>query len=159
MSASIIKSVIFVVASVLLSTAYAATVTEVQSLRFGKIVVIENNAQHRMVVRPNGSIATAAKILIIEPGQPGIFQLNDFPASTSINASLNELADPTSSFSEGGVPTAQFQIEPFFDFTSYITDVNGQMDIPMGGNLTTSGNGQRYQDGVYYRYFNINFNY
>lgn len=137
----------------------AATVTEVKSLHFGKIVVVNNNQPSQLVIQVNGTVSAAPGIIIIDPGHPGRFQLDDFPPSTSITVSLDELSDPTSQFSESGIPTEQFKIEPYFAFSNYVTDSNGQLDIPLGGTLTTSGNGQSYKDGVYYRYFHVHINY
>ena len=143
----------------LFSSVIHAQITQVQLLTFGKIVVLDNSVQYSLRVEPDGRVRRNAAFVLIEDPKPAIFHFSQLPANTSFSIQVDEENDGVTLFSEVGQPTALFTIQPFFSFSSYRTNQHGEAEVPMGGILTTSGDGKLYHDGTYYRSFNIFVNF
>ncbi|MBF0218372.1 MAG: DUF4402 domain-containing protein [Gammaproteobacteria bacterium] len=130
-------------------------VVEDQRLDFGTFAIISNNAVSTLAVEATGhSVATGA-IRLIEPGEPGIYRLLDYPPGQVLTISVNAGLMTIPGVSSGPV----MAISQFYYPAVVIADINGDAQLVVGGMLQTSGDGQSYYDADYRSVLNIIISY
>lgn len=134
-----------------------ADITVEKHLNFGKVAILDNATSSTITIFSNGTQSTHANIVAITKGYPGRYLLSNFPPSTQLSISLSS-GSTLSSFA-GAPPPTQFYIEPYLDFSLWQTDALGEVTLLVPGNLRTTGDGNSYQDGTYYRYYDLTINY
>lgn len=131
-------------------SAYADLIIE-QHFYFGKIAIPDNNSVSTVTIPVTGTPTSTSKILIIEPGHPGVYTLTEFSPYTTISLSADIPA-----YSNSPIPgTQQFIITALDIPTSIKTDSTGSVQFKIGGTLSTSGLGGTYQGPASYS-ININ---
>ncbi|GKT12384.1 MAG: hypothetical protein ISEC1_P1362 [Thiomicrorhabdus sp.] len=127
------------------------------TLNFGSIAIRDNSQVWLIQQFSDGSVAVDSGFVILEPGNAGQYFFYNLPASTQISFLIVDGVGPL--LFSGGSPQAEFTVEPYLDFSTYTTDSNGELTLPLPGVLKTSGDGLSYVDGVYYRFFELSINY
>lgn len=128
-----------------------------QSLSFGNIAIKDNSQSWSMRLQSNGSITVDNSIIVLEPGKVGKIFFYNLPPSTLVSVSIIDGTGETQ-FAGSATPN-QFTVLPFLDFPTFTTNAFGEYLLTLPGVLQTSGNGSRYIDGSYYRYFELSINY
>lgn len=133
-------------------------IRQTQALWFGEIVITDNQTPQRMALDPNLGTVADSGIVIMQSGRPGIFFFDGFASNFLVNVSL-EPASSLTSHELGNLSTPQFEIDPVLEVESFNTDINGQYELRIFGSLTSSGTGDNYIDGIYYRPYRLLINY
>lgn len=144
-------SVMFVFPSLVISG-----VQSIQQLNFGQVVVTNNNSASRLTVYPSGAIFSDAPIVVIVPGQPGIFLFEGYPPNQDVTIHVQEIGSSTQF--DGSSSSEQFSFLPFLSGNSYRFDQFGTLELRVGGSLFTSGSG-RYLDGNYFQNYRLTINF
>ncbi|MBF0472060.1 MAG: DUF4402 domain-containing protein [Gammaproteobacteria bacterium] len=134
----------------------AETITEVNRLSFGKIVVLDNSEVSTVTIYADGrQPKSSGDIVILDEGTHAIYQLFDFPPLQVVsirvtggimytgvlggskgNFTLSDFTLPGTVGGEINPPTAR-------------TDANGDLTLLIGATFSTSGDGRTYYDGDY----------
>ncbi len=133
-----------------------ATITPLQSLNFGTIVVTKNTFASTITIDPAGNVQVVGGIVIISPGNHAVYELSDLPANRNISvdvASLNSNMIPSVASEE------TFNFSLVTSGNPVITDNNGVALLSVGGKITTSGSGGiRFTDADYTAVIQITIN-
>ncbi|MGC9386781.1 MAG: DUF4402 domain-containing protein [Hydrogenovibrio sp.] len=136
----------------------AGDITIEEPLNFGRIAIKDNNSLQTLRIRTNGHINKTDGIIVLEPGQPGRYFLYNFPANTTLDIQVLQPAVSTG-FSGSSPLQATFILLPQLELSQYTTNLLGEVTLPLGGELTTSGDGQPYSEGNYSDTYNLLINY
>lgn len=132
------------VASVFFSSAPArADINELQPLNLGRWVVTRNNTQYHITVNTDGSYSNSSQLIMLDPPQPGIYQINDLTPSSPINSVTATVLTPLSGDGQS------FALDNFQVLAPPATDGAGEATVTLGLRARTSGNGQGYSDTTY----------
>ena len=137
----------------LLSSSHAnATMVELQELSFGSFALVDNSVVSQLIIpHTTASPWKTNKLFILSNGQPGHYQLSEFPANTALNVSI---ADYFILLGGG----ESFRIS-HFTFDNMISDDNGEALLKVGATLYSSGNGIPYVNGGYFGTMNITIDF
>lgn len=136
----------------LFSTTSNATIVEEQPLGFGEFAIAKNDAVSTLRIRHDGGNQIATyKILPLAFGQPGIFQLSNYPVFTPLMITVSNFV-----LQLGAAP--DLLIEDF-TFDPVTTNGNGEATLVIGATLKTTGTGTNYGDGNYTGVMNIVINW
>ena len=140
-----------------LSTPLAADLNIDTPLSFGEIVVRSNASASTVTVYRNGAFQSTNQVVIIKPGNPGVFTINGLPPYTTINLSVDLPASSSMNFPQ----TAQFTITAVDIPSTVNLGATGSTQFKMGATLTTSGNpaNQYYNGAEYLIFLNLNLDY
>lgn len=159
LSASRLTKLLLACYILLFSNVFAAQIIQVQPLNFGKVIILDNSYPSSIRIEPSGTVRKHDSFIIKEEPKPALFYFSQLPPHTNFSVKIDENNDGITKFSEHGKATALFTISPFFSVANYRTDDSGEAEVYMGGVLQTSGNGQLYHDGTYYKEFRILINF
>lgn len=118
-----------------------------EPLNFGHIAIKDNNSVQTLRITSSGTMTKTEGLIVVEPGQAGRYLLYGFPSNTLLNIQVDPT--PVTSTFDSGTPQATFTLLPQLDTNLYTTNGLGEVILPLGGELTTSGDGQLYLDGEY----------
>ncbi|WP_102795100.1 hypothetical protein [Bowmanella denitrificans] len=123
---------------------------------FGRIAITNNSIVSTTTVPVNGNQTSTNHILVIEPGQPGVYTLTDLPPFANVSVSADVPA-----FSSSPLPgTEQFTITAVDIPSTLKADATGSVQFKMGGTIATSGTGGSYVSPADYMIvININITY
>ncbi len=118
-----------------------ADVSILQKLRFGEVIITNNNMLYSISVNPDGSFGHAGSIIKITDPQPGIYQIDDLTPNALINVTATQLQP----LSGGG----NFFTLKNFQVVHSNSDASGLADITLGATAETSGNSLAYDSRTY----------
>lgn len=161
--------VVFAALAGLAAPAGAQTITEVHQLSFGEFAVRANNTvPAALTVTPDNDTFGDYEFVVMAPGQRGEYLFTGFPPDVSFFLGV-DLPNPPS---EGGVvldnaTDASGGAGPVFTLTDLtiadggvmVSDSAGEATLYIGATLRNSGDGQRYNGGVYNGTYNITIYY
>ncbi len=133
----------------------AAQIQTTQSLDFGTLAVTANATPASALITPLGYAGYGSGWANILAGKPGQYRLTGYPAFTDISVSLDP-SPLTLVSGTGETLTVQAAIS---NPTLLHTDQAGSVSFSLGATLTTSGDGQPYQDGAYHGQPSLNLSY
>lgn len=124
----------------LLSASFFANsgLEEIQPLSFGTIVVLSNSQVESYVISKEGNVQLSSNLLQVTPGQRGLYRVFNITPNTNVILSTQIL---DGEFVSSELNTERFTFTSINTATVYRTDENGEVIIPVGGTLSTSGNG------------------
>lgn len=127
-----------------------------QPLDFGKIAISSNSSVSTTTIRRNGTQSSTNKIFIVDPGQPAMLTLSNFPIYVTLNVSAN--TPVSSAMMYPG--TEQFTVTSLDAPAQVKMDSSGMGSVLIGGTLATSGlGGIYYSNAAYNIYIDIEFAY
>ena len=148
---SYVHTLLFAVLLVGVSPVYAQSLTVLQPLSFGKIVMLDFNAVTTITINAqNGNFTNDANTLIIDPPQRGEFLISS-PANTGDNYTVTIPSSLTLSGPGGTFLLDNLVIKP----NNLKTDNAGDDTFFIGGRLTSQGGGVNYGDGQYSQGFTV----
>ena len=116
----------------------SSDIEQVQALDFGTLVVLKNDEVESFRLGRNGNVSFSDAFLIFSPPQRAIFSLSELPADSVIRVSAFVL-DPV--FTSASLNTERFTFDEL-DFLPIInSDINGEAQVFVGGQISTSGDG------------------
>ncbi len=124
--------------SLLIANANAALIQEIQPLTFGSIAVLANDDTYQYSITRQGGISKSDKIIIVSPGQRGLYRVSDLPP--------NSVVVVTAQILDNELDSTELNNERM-DFVSldsvgaYFTDQNGEAVVSVGGTISTKGGG------------------
>jgi len=123
------------------------TVTQVDKLSFGNIVVLDNSTISEITVSTQGKVTYTNDIRIIDLGHPAYFVLSEFTTYTQLFTVASVLtAESVSSYSG----SQQFTLTNLTTASSVTTNATGIAEVIIGGTLQSSGSGTNmYYDDTY----------
>lgn len=126
--------------------------TESRSLDFGKFAMRNNDAQHSIVMQPNGTQTNPPAIVSFFNGTSAIFSFTGFPPSTAL---LISIPDTVVS------PSGAGEVFDLINFTwtpdPPTTNASGDLTLNVGATLRTSGNSVLYEDSNYTGTYSMTF--
>ncbi len=128
-----------------------ADITLVQKLRFGEVVITNNNNQHSITINTDGSFSHAGSIININDPQPGIYQIEDLVPNSIIQITATQ----SQPLSAGG----NFFTLKDFQIVHSNSDASGLANITLGATAQTSGNSASYDSRTYNGTIQIQINY
>lgn len=150
------------------SWAQAQEITQNRALNFGSFAVSGNDAPSTLQITPENTVIAGSGIIVGQNGERGEYTLTGLPPNVSFFLGVEVPNSP----SEGGViledPTpASVGAGPSFTLEGLTisnggvmqSDAMGDAILYIGGTLRSSGNGQRYQGGVYVGTYTLRINY
>lgn len=121
-------------------------VNTVQSLGFGRFLLLNNNGQHAITVTPQGVTSYPAALVSIDDAQNGIYALSGFNPDTDVFVTFDPPSLPLACVCGGPVLTVDnFTLDPAMPHT----DPAGAETIRIGARLRTDGTQAFYQAGTY----------
>jgi hypothetical protein len=143
----VLKPILICCGTLFFSNVGNATITTLQSLDFGIIVVTKNNSASSLSIDPAGNIQVIGDIAIITPGNQAVYELSDLAANSSISVEVTAL---TSSMIPSIASEETFSFSVITTGNSVMTDNNGVALLGVGGTITTSASGStRFSDADY----------
>nr|WP_297347869.1 DUF4402 domain-containing protein [uncultured Glaciecola sp.] len=143
----VLKPILLCCGTLFFSSVGHATITTLQSLDFGIIVVTKNNSASSLSIDPAGNIQVIGDIAIIAPGNQAVYEVSDYPPNTSISIEVTAL---TSSMIPSIASEETFSFSVITTGNSVMTDSNGVALLGVGGTITTSASGStRFSDADY----------
>ncbi|MFC4699872.1 hypothetical protein ACFO4O_06870 [Glaciecola siphonariae] len=131
----------------LLPTVVHAQLVEVRSVDFGEIAIVSNNSVQSIRMDYLGNINTDSSIRILRRGTPGLFRASGFAGNVQLFITSNIL---NSTMNPGVVSGEYPNLSTLNVPPSVFTRSDGTADIPVGGTVSTSGNGSlTFADAVY----------
>lgn len=118
-----------------------ADVSVLQKLRFGELIITDNNNKYDIVVNVDGSFGHSGEIISIEDPQPGIYEIDDLIPNTVITVTGTQIQPLTRSGN-------QFTLKDF-QIINTNSDPTGTASVTLGATAETSGNGVMYAGGTY----------
>ena len=128
-----------------------ADLSVLQKLRFGEVVITNNNAAYSINVNPDGTFGHAGSIIKINDPQPGIYQIDDLTPNSVINVTAVQLQP----LSGGG----NFFTLRDFQIVNSNSNASGLANITMGATAQTSGNSVGYSSRTYNGSIQIQISY
>lgn len=127
------------------NTAFAQTITENSSLRFGKFVLVDNNASRTIQLLPGGSfIADPEYVFFIDP-QMGNVTVDGYPPATPLTVTIGTTAlNPV-----GGGGVNFLTSATFTNPAVIVTDGTGSVTFDVGATLSSDGVGTTHNDDNY----------
>jgi hypothetical protein len=122
----------------LISSASYAQLTEVRSIDFGEIAVVSNNSVQSIRMDYLGNLSIDPAIRILRRGTPGLFRVEGFAGNVQLFITSNIL---NSTMNPGVVSGEYPDLATLSAPASVFTRPDGSADIPVGGTVSTSGNG------------------
>ena len=120
-------------------------IEELQRLNFGTLAISDNSSVSRLTFPRTGrNIAIEGNFALIIAGSPGQYRFSGFPASTSLDISLD-----VTSLTTGASGFPESLTVDSYDFDDVTTDSQGEAELFLGARLNTSGNGDAYVDAPY----------
>lgn len=141
----------FFVAVFSYSISAKADISLVQKLRFGEVVITNNNNQHSITVNTDGSFSHSGSIININDPQPGIYQIEDLVPNSIIYITATQ----SQPLSAGG----NFFTLNNFQIVHSNSDASGLTNITLGATAQTSGNSAPYDSQTYNGTIQIQINY
>lgn len=158
MQSALYKNIIYLLLFSLIALPARATVTLIDDLSFGTIVVTDNSVISDIIVSRTDQISVVNNIRVIDPGHAAEFALTDLPGNLEIFTSAI-ITQPTTGNPPPAPVTEQFTISNPDIVASIITNGSGFASIRVGATLSTSGNGGNYVDVQYQGTLQVTFNY
>ena len=131
---------IFLLTLLVNSSAYAG-ITILQPMRFGELVITNNDSMHTITINTDGSYSNSPSILIITAPQEGRYEIDGLVPSSVITVTASQNM-PLS----GGGNT--FTLKNFQVIHSN-SDATGVASVTLGGDAETTGSGMNYSDLTY----------
>ena len=120
-------------------------VEEQQRLDFGTLAISANSSISRFSFSRNGSnVDIEGQFVLIARGTAGRYSFTGFPASTTLNVSID-----TASLSAEGIGISEPLTVDNYDYLELTTNASGEAELSLGARLGTSGNGNFYADALY----------
>jgi hypothetical protein len=128
-----------------------ADLDEIQALDFGRWAITSNSASYHITVQTDGSYSNSSQLVMLEPPQQGIYQVDGLPPNADILSVDVTMVQPL----QGG--GEEFTMD---NFQVIAPDANGLgvTTITLGARANTSGNGGSYSDGPYSGVLEIEIN-
>ena len=133
-------------------TAQAQTITENQPLRFGTIMLTDNNAPRQIQLLSNGNYNADPQIVFFTDPQLGNFTVTGYPPLKILNVTIN-LVDLTN----GGTPVFSLS-NSFTNPALIVTNLSGSATFDVGATLSSDGSGSGFTDGSYDGVYSITVN-
>ncbi|WDD99258.1 DUF4402 domain-containing protein [Thalassomonas actiniarum] len=152
------QKLIFWVSILFFTLPAQATVTLIEDLSFGTIVVSDNSVVSDIIISRAGQTSIVNHIRVIEPGHPAEFALTDLPGNLEVFTSA-VITQATTSNPPPAPATEQFTISSPDIVASVTTNGSGFALVRVGATLSTSGNGGNYVDVQYQGTLQVTFNY
>lgn len=130
--------------SAFFSTTLFAQVTVLEPLNFGTIVVVKNIPGSSITLLPNGT-SSATNIHLMQSGHPAELLIEGYGARVQLNISDMGVYSPLERVNGRN----KFTLNNIIYAPSIITNAYGMGILKVGGQLSTSGNGQPYLDDSY----------
>lgn len=128
-----------------------ADISVLQKLRFGELIITDNDTCHTITVNPNGSFGHSDAIIKITDPQPGIYQIDDLIPNSVIHVNVTQI-QPLS----GG---NNFFTLKDFQVIHTNSDASGLTTVTLGATAETSGNGLPYDSRTYNGTLQIEINF
>lgn len=112
---------------------------ETQKLDFGKWLVLGNRSVEQIEVFVGGGYTNTSGVVMLEPPQPAIYELEGLPPFIFIYDIQITVTDPLS---------PDLTVENF-GTQSNATNADGETTLRIGATVTTSGDGNQINDGSY----------
>ena len=130
--------------TLLFSTPVWARITALQSLNFGTIAVTNNDFASSISIDPVGNVQVVGGLAIIVNGNEAIYELSEFPVSSTLNVEVNVL----NSEMIGDIASEEtFTFSATINSGTVLTDASGVAYLNVGGQIQTSGSGlNRFSD-------------
>jgi len=134
-----------------------ATITEVDDLSFGAIVVLDNTITSEITVDLQGRVTFTNHIRLIDLGHPAHFVLSNYTPYTQLFTSASVVTAETTS---NNASSQQFTLINVTTSPTVTTSVAGIAEVFIGGTLQTSGSGtNQYYDQKYTAMILLTVNY
>jgi|TARA_B100001059_G_C17831069_1_gene584727 hypothetical protein len=130
--------------SVFFSAKVLAQVTVLEPLNFGTIVVVKNTPSSSITLLPSGTSSTT-NIHLMHSGNPAELLFEGYGARVQLNISDTGVYPSLSRVNGGNA----FILNNVIYASSVTTNAYGMGVLKVGGQLSTSGNGQPYIDDNY----------
>ncbi|WP_395342094.1 hypothetical protein PN836_000065 [Ningiella sp. W23] len=131
---------LFTILIVLPKTSYSQTVEleEIQPLSFGTIVVLSNVEVESYQISKEGNVELSDNLLVFSPGQRGLYRVTGLPPNSNVLLSTQILDN---FFRSTELNTERFRFTSLNTSVVHRTDDTGRVVLPVGGTISTSGNG------------------
>jgi hypothetical protein len=133
-----------------------ATVTPINELSFGTIVVRDNSSVGQISISSNNQISFTNELRVLDFGGRGEYFISDYPAFTQVFIAATILASDTSSPAPS---SQQFTLSSLTTEPSVTTNASGEATFFVGGVLETSGVNGFYYDTDYSVVYQITVNF
>lgn len=138
-----------------ITNAYA-TVTPIQELNFGTIVVTKNTSISSVQIDPVGNVQIIGGIAVIDEGNHAVYELSDLPVNRVIDVDV-DVINSTMISDSSSEETFTFSLIRNEDTVR--TNDSGVGILTFGGKIETSGNTSiRYTDTNYNSTIQITIN-
>lgn len=126
--------------------AAAQSIVEERPLSLGRLAIASNLTVGSATVHPNGGTTTTGAVISVIGGTPGRYRISGLLAQSLV--SLSYSGTP---MYPGGVAggTTYLGIDSVLAPGTVVTDGTGSAVIELGATITTTGNGNPYNDGGY----------
>ena len=122
----------------LLNTTFAQSISVTRDIDFGLGVVVDNDAQHEIVIAPGGGFTSDPEFIFINQPLSGVYRLTGAAPSQTIDSVVITVDQQLLG---GG---QQFTIDNFSVNFPAQTDLAGEATITLGARLRTTGTGVFY---------------
>lgn len=149
--------------STLPKTAAKASIKEIQPLRFGTLVLKDNEQPYTLTVPPEGTTTYSDGLALApdsDPPQSGIYDIQVLSPETRLSIEITA----TGFIMQQNGENPQKITGNSFTITGFQTIVTNSLEtgktlVKIGATLETSGNGLPYEDGTYTGSMDITINY
>lgn len=148
------KLILFILAASLTFSS-CAQVTLLEQLSFGKIVISDNQSISSITLLPSNTNTLTNKIYLLEKGHAAELLLEGYPARIQVNVSDFVSDQPLNNIFGG----ASLILNQLIYNATITTDTTGTALLRVGGQLSTSGDGNTYKDGIFDTTIEVTLNY
>jgi hypothetical protein len=131
------QSDLLILILIVYSSSLSATVTPIQELDFGVVVVTNNNSIAKIQIDPAGNTQVTGGLAVISGGNNAIYELSDLEANRTFDVDVDvinsEMISETAS-------EETFSLSILRNSTTVFTDNSGTALLFFGGEIQTSGN-------------------
>lgn len=143
-----IRNFVWILFCALLTLPYQAVaqnITENARLSFGKVVLVDNNAQREIILNPGGGYTADPQYIFFTDPQLANISVDGYTPNTTLTVTLG-----TANLTRPGGGSAFFSIGDVFTNPAIIvTDPLGSATFEVGATLTSNGNGAVFTDNNY----------
>nr|WP_241664413.1 DUF4402 domain-containing protein [Ningiella ruwaisensis] len=115
-----------------------ANITELQSLNFGTIALVDNSSVGDIIVDKFGNVTSTSHFRVVIPPQPAHFLIDGLAPNTGVSIAISHSATQMSPLTSSP-ETLTFSLIESAEYV--VADANGEAEIKIGAKLSTSGNG------------------